>query len=294
MASPHNADRQTLFTRAASPTARLMLYGLLAIVLMAMDFRGQYVERIRNAASLLAVPVYKLIEMPFRFGGWMDEQITSRATLVRQNRQLSESLMAMQAQLQKLNESRAENQRLRDLLGAGQQSQEGFLYAELLSIDLDPFSHRVMISGGPERGIFVGQPVIDAYGVVGQVEAVLPGTARVRLISDANHALPVQIGRTGLRSIVYGSGDTQILVLPTLPFNADVQAGDLLFTSGLGDRFPAGYPVGEIMSVQRDPGQTFARAYARPTASLDRGREVLLLTGSTASESPVSAVDDDQ
>ena len=179
--------------------------------------------------------------------------------------------------MQELESLSYENERLRRLLGAASSLQVNYHFAELLRIDLDPFSHRVLINRGRNDGVLSGQAVIDSGGVMGQVESVLPGMAYVILISDPGHALPVQVARTGHRSIIYGSGDTSILRLSELPINIDLQPGDHLLTSGLGERFPAGYPVAEVMSVQREPGQTFAVAYARPLAALDRGREVLLL-----------------
>jgi rod shape-determining protein MreC len=163
-----------------------------------------------------------------------------------------------------------------------------------MRVDLDPFSHRVLINSGSKEGVFAGQPVIDSGGIVGQVETVLPGMSYVRLISDPSHALPVQIARTGQRCIIYGIGDTELLILRNLPFNIDLQPGDRIITSGLGERFPNGYPVAEVMSVERRPGQTFALGYARPLAALDRGREVLLLKlESTEPEETAVPADDE-
>ncbi len=142
-----------------------------------------------------------------------------------------------------------------------------------------------MINKGSLDDVVVGQAVVDAEGVMGQVEDVALHMARVRLISDPNHALPVQINRTGLRTIAFGTGETGALLLNSVPLEADIRAGDLVVTSGLGDRFPGGYPVAAVTNIRREEGQTFAEVIARPMASLDRGREVLLIIPQFTEES---------
>jgi len=151
-------------------------------------------------------------------------------------------------------------------------------------VDLDPFSHKIWIDRGVEHGVVVGQAVIDGLGVVGQVEDVHRHFSSVRLISDPDHALPVQINRTGLRTVAYGRGETSHMLMPNVPLQADVSPGDVIVTSGLGDRFPPGFPVGEVERVERDTGEAFATVYVRPYAALDRGREVLLIEPQTVIE----------
>ncbi len=286
---PDTAARegQRLFDNQVSPTARLVFYGLLAIVLMATDFKSDYVGKMRYAASLLAAPFYAALEWPFAMGKSLQKTARYHQTLLDENEQFRQQQLRIQGQLQEMDSIKLEIDRLRSLLGATSSLRVGFQFAELLRVDLDPFSHRVLINRGSEDGVFTGQPVIDSNGIVGQVETVLPGIAYVTLISDPSHALPIQVARTGQRSIIYGIGDTELLILPNLPFNIDLHPGDRIITSGLGERFPNGYPVAEIMSVDRRPGQTFAIGYARPLAALDRGREVLLLKlESTGAEQP--------
>ena len=167
-----------------------------------------------------------------------------------------------------------------------------FQFAELVSVDLDPFSHKVVVNRGALDGVHTGQAVIDGAGVMGQVENVHPHFSTIRLISDPNHALPVQINRTGLRTIAFGSGETGALKMPGVPRQADVREGDLVVTSGLGNRFPGGYPVAIISRINRQEGQTFVLVEATPLAALDRGREVLLIrTPDTAQEEPAGAED---
>jgi len=284
------------FFGAAGQTARLMLYGLLAVVLMAMDQRGHYVPRIRSLAEYLVEPVYHVIEWPVRAMRNLYGQFQSRRSLRHENEDLRELLLAQQGALQRLDTVLEENRRLRALIeGAEGQSFE-FQFAELVRVDLDPFSHKVMVDKGAEDGVQVGQAVIDGAGVMGQVEDVHPHFSEIRLISDPNHALPVQINRTGLRTVAFGSGETGLLNLPSVPRQADVREGDLVVTSGLGNRFPGGYPVAVVSAVDRREGLTFVQVQATPLAALDRGREVLLIRSpgpdpdAELAESPEAAI----
>lgn len=270
-------DVKTNFFGTGAQTARLMLYGLLAIVLMAVDQRGHYIPRLRATLAVVIEPLYHLVDWPVRAAESIAAHFGSKAELQERNEALRATLLAQEADLQRLDTITQENVRLRALLEGGESLVFRTQFAELVRVDLDPFSHRVMINKGTNDGVEVGQAVIDAEGVMGQIEDAGPHMATVRLISDPNHALPVQVNRTGLRSIALGTGETGTLVLNSVPLEADVREGDLIVTSGLGDRFPGGYPVASILSVNREEGQTFAEVIARPLASLDRGREVLLV-----------------
>ena len=255
-----------------------MLYGLLAMVLMAMDQRGHYVTRIHSAAGYLVEPVYHVVEWPVRATRNLFAQFQSRRSLRHENEKLRVLLLNPEGALQRLDTLTEENRRLRSLLEGAQSQEFEYHFAQLLRVDLDPFSHRVLIDQGSDDGVVRGQAVIDGAGVMGQVEEVHPHYSTVRLISDPNHALPVQINRTGLRTVAFGSGETGSLSLPAVPREADVREGDLLVTSGLGDRFPGGYPVARVISIDREEGLTFAQVMAAPMAALDRGREVLLIS----------------
>jgi len=272
--SPGTGSR---FFGAGAQTARLMLYGLLAVVLMAMDQRGNYIPRIRSAAGNLTEPVYHVIEWPIRATRNLFMQFQSRRSLRHENEDLREALLEQNAALQRLETLTEENRRLRSLFEGAEGQEFKYRFAELLRVDLDPFSHKVLIDRGSSDGVTRGQAVIDGAGVMGQVEEVHLHFSTVRLISDPNHALPVQINRTGLRSVAFGSGETGSLVLNSVPREADVREGDLIVTSGLGDRFPRGYPVARVTGINREEGLTFALINAKPLAALDRGREVLLI-----------------
>jgi rod shape-determining protein MreC len=258
-----------------------MVYILLSVVLMSMDQRGGYVPRIRNAMESVFEPVFHLAGWPSRAIRSVAEHTRARQDLIDQNRQLLEQLLKVGGSVQTQSALRQENQRLRSLLESTQGRAYEFRFAEMIRVDLDPFSHKVWIDRGSEQGVTEGQAVIDGRGIVGQVENVHRYASTVRLISDPDHALPVQINRTGLRTVAFGTGDTSHLLMPNVPLQADVGEGDMIVTSGLGDRFPPGFPAGEVARVERNSGDTFAIVYVRPYAALDRGREVLLIEAKT-------------
>ena len=254
-----------------------MIYGLLAIVLMAMDQRGHYVPRVRGMALYLFEPAYHVVEWPVRATRNLIGQFQSRRSLRHDNETLRQQLLSQRAALQRFEALVEENKRLQSLIDGAEGQNFEFQFAELVRVDLDPFSHKVVVNRGTRDDVQTGQAVIDGAGVMGQVEDVRLHFSTIRLISDPNHALPVQINRTGLRTVAFGSGETGMLKMPGVPRQADVREGDLVVTSGLGDRFPGGYPVARISRINRQEGQTFVQVEAMPLAALDRGREVLLI-----------------
>lgn len=266
-----------------------MLYGLLAVVLMAMDHRGKYVPRVRSVLENAVEPVYHVVEWPVRATRNLISQFQTRRSLRHENEDLRRQILRQQADLQRLDTLSEENRRLRALFEGAESLRFEYRFAELVRVDLDPFSHKVLIDRGSTDGVTVGQAVIDGAGVMGQVEDAHMHFSSVRLISDPNHALPVQINRTGLRTVAFGAGETGALNLPNVPREADVREGDLIVTSGLGDRFPGGYPVARVISVDREEGQTFAHVRAQPLAALDRGREVLLISTADEEAGPAEA-----
>lgn len=262
---------------AARGTARLMFYSLLAITLMALDYRGQYVERVRSVAAQLAEPLFWVVDLPFSGAARLAETFRERGESRRRIHELETELARLRARMGQVTDLEAENMRLRSLLDAARRSEQEFVAAELAAVDLDPFAHRIVVKRGRADGIAAGMPVIDSRGVIGQVDEVYSHMARVVLITDPDHALPVQILPNGERTIAYGSGSLDLLRLSDLPMNSPVRPGDLVVTSGIGGRFPAGLPVGQVESVQRPPGEPFASARVVPLAAMDRNRIVLLL-----------------
>ncbi|GAP66200.1 rod shape-determining protein MreC [Mizugakiibacter sediminis] len=266
-----------LFSDTAAGTLRLIGYLALAVVLMVVDQRGGWLARLRYAGALVVEPVYRLAALPAALVQDARLAFVERRDLTEENRRLREALLLAQARLNRLGAVADQNQRLRELLDVRHSLGMNVQLARLLDIDVDPYRHRIVLDAGAREGVKAGQVVIDAHGVMGQVVEVLPHTAVAMLITDPNHAIPVTVERTGLRTVAYGTGAIDRLKLPTIPLSAHVRVGDKLVTSGLGGRFPAGFPVGEIVQVAPDQAGMFAVAVARPAAALDRSGEVLLL-----------------
>jgi rod shape-determining protein MreC len=218
-----------------------------------------------------------LVDLPS--SGWasLRTNFAAREVLVAENESLKRDRLNSEFRLQRLAALEMENARLRELLDSQARVGSRALIAEILAADLDPYRQRFDLNRGLVDGVYVGQALIDAQGVVGQVVRVGPLTAEAVLITDADHALPVSVNRNGLRTIAVGTGDSGRLRLPYLTNNADVEVGDLLVSSGLGGVFPAGYPVGRIAEVRRRPDQAFSEVIAEPASALDRDREVLLV-----------------
>ncbi len=254
-----------------------MLLALLSLGLVVVDDRQDLLDPARQTLSTLLHPIRVVADLPERLSEFTTNALTSRRELVAENQRLQDRQRVYEARLQRLDALEIENIRLRSLLDSSYELERPVIIAELLGVDLDPFSHLIEIDKGLGAGLYVGQPVIDGRGVIGQVEHVAPLTATVRLISDPSHGLPVQVNRNGLRSVAFGTGRINTLSISSLPNNADIRTGDLLVTSGLGGQFPAGYPVGEVRMVTTDPGQPFSRIEVEPLGALDRVQEVLLI-----------------
>lgn len=266
-----------LFSPGTSSTLRLIAYLAVAIVLMVTDHRNEYLTRIRWGLSAAIEPMYRVAAWPSQVARKAGLALTDREELTQRNEQLSEQLLLAQARLNRLGVLRDENQRLQELLDVQRSLGLGVQLAKIVDVDTDPARHRILINAGARQNVQIGQAVLDARGVMGQVVEVLPNTSTVLLITDASHALPVTIERTGMRVIAHGSGALDKLELPNVPISADVKVGDRLITSGLGGHFPAGFPVGEIRSISNDASGMFAAADAKPSAALDRSGEVLIL-----------------
>lgn len=250
---------------------------MLAIGLMVTDHRYQYLDPLRSKLSVIVYPVHYLAGLPSSLARTVQDHLAQKEELLRHNESLYRDNQMLRARVQRFEALEAENTRLRGLLGASLKIGDRVLIAELIAVDLDPYRQQVMIDRGAASGVFVGQPVLDANAVMGQVTRADPLSATVLLITDASHELPVEINRNGLRTVAQGTGFVNRLELSHLPKNADVRVGDPVVTSGLGGHFPAGYPVAEIVEVRQESGKLFATVIAEPTAHLDRRREVLLI-----------------
>ncbi len=266
-----------LFAEGGAGTLRLVAYLALAIVLMVVDHRGQYLAAVRRAAGNITGPVYWLVSAPVRIVRGAHAVVSDRGQLADENAVLRQQLLLAQARLARLGTVQEQNARLRELLDAKGRLALKAQLAELIDVDLDPFRHRIVLDVGSADGVAQGQAVIDAHGVVGQLLEVQPDRSIAILITDAGHAIPVRVVRTGLRAIAYGTGELATLRLPHIPFSADIRQGDELVTSGLGGHFPAGLPVGVIRTLTPDDSATFVLALATPAAGMSRSGELLVL-----------------
>ncbi len=270
-------DSRPIIGRGPPLGATFLTLALVSIGLMVADVRYNQLERVRELLSSAAYPVQVAVDLPFRAWDWITGSFADRSRLRQQNLELTARLRLANLQLQRFAALEDENRRLRDMRENSAGVADRVLVASILNVDLDPFRHRVLVDKGAREGVFKGQAVLDAEGIFGQVAQVHAETAEVILISDAEHAIPVQSNRSGLRTIAVGTGDSERLSLPFVTVESDLKVGDLLLSTGIGGVFPRGYPVAEVTRVDRNAAATFAIVDGRPTARLDRNREVLLV-----------------
>jgi len=270
-------DTRPIIGRGPPLVATFVTLAIASVALMVADTRYDQLERLRTWLSAVAYPVQVAVDLPFRAWDWLTGSFADRSRLQQENLELTARLRLANLQLQRFAALEDENRRLRDMRESSAGVTERVLVATILNVDLDPFRHRVLVDKGAADGVFKGQAVLDAEGIFGQVSQVQAKTSEVILISDPAHAIPVQSNRSGLRTIAVGTGDSARMSLPFVTVESDLKPGDLLISSGIGGVFPRGYPVAEVTRVERTPAETFALVEARPTAELDRDREVLLV-----------------
>ncbi|MCW8830949.1 MAG: rod shape-determining protein MreC [Gammaproteobacteria bacterium] len=268
---------QTLFLQGPSVTLRTLVLVIASIGLMVLDHRGSQLEVVRNTLTYALYPLQYTIDLPIRLYYWGDETLSTHKTLLNEKRRLEDFQLLNKVRLQKLDILEKENRRLRKLLHATPKTGEKILIAEIINVDINPYRQLTVINKGSNDEVYISQPIIDAQGVIGQTIHVNANSSTAMLITDASHALPVQVDRTGLRAVAFGTGKIEHLDLRHIPHNADIRIGDTLITSGLGGRFPANYPVAVITHIERSPDEAFVSVDAEPLALLDRSREVLLV-----------------
>ncbi|MDO8272373.1 MAG: rod shape-determining protein MreC [Gammaproteobacteria bacterium] len=257
---------------------RVAAFVVLSVAVMFVDSRFDYLDRVRYSLGFLTAPVYWVADIPTRVSYWIDDVFVSHGDLIEENARLREELLFAQRELQLVAGLATENSRLRALQEASAAVSGNILTAEIINISSDPGSRRVLINRGEQHGVELGQALLDAHGLMGQVVEVLPFTSWVMLITDSRHGTPVQVNRSGERVIARGSrSEIPELELEYVPDTSDIVVGDLLVSSGLGQRFPKDYPVAQVTSVVHDRGQPFATIKARPLAQMDRTRHVMLL-----------------
>jgi len=281
-----SADTRPIIGRGPPLGARFFFLAVLSITVMVLDQRGGYLDTARLWMGATLHPLNAVVDAPYSLWDWLTGSFADRARLRDENAELSEALRLARTRLLRYESLIEENRRLRELRAASQGTGERTLIAEIVHVTVDAFRHRVRINKGADDGLYESQPVLDAFGVVGQVARLDKFTAQLILITDAEHATPVQINRNGIRTIAMGTGDVDNLSLPFITVESDIKPGDLLVSSGLDGIFPAGYPVASVTKVERDPADTFATVEAKPLAQLDRDREVLLLWPDSAERRP--------
>jgi rod shape-determining protein MreC len=256
---------------------RLLLLAALSIMILVVDHRENHLDAVRRAIGATVYPLHVVVDAPVAMWHWMQDSNESRNELRLENSRLNAERLLTHARLQRYAALEAENARLRGMLEARTRVTDEVRVAGIMSVSANPFRHVLVIDKGKNDGVYDGQAMVDANGVVGQVIETGIFSAQAVLISDPDHALPVEINRNGLRTIAVGTGEFDRLDLPFLPNSADVSVGDLLVTSGLGGAFPAGYPVAVVASVTRIPQEPFAAVSAEPAAKLNQVREIMLI-----------------
>lgn len=273
--------------RAPTNLTRLVLLTILSVLLIILDHQGQHLQRIRSTLALLAFPIQLVAALPMRVGTAVSDFFATEHTLKENLETLRTERLELLDRLQKFEVLEAENIRLRDMLGSAARVAKRAVAVELLEVSLEPFSRRIVIARGTHDDVHVGQPVIDAHGIMGQVTQVSAYRSYATLITDPGHAIPVMVNRNGLRTLVFGTGDQDTVRVPYLTASADIREGDLLISSGMGETFPPGYPVAAVTHIVNDPNEAFLEITAKPTARLNHGKQVLLIWQDPAAPAPM-------
>ena len=265
------------FRTGPSPQARLFFFSLLSIFLMIADLRFESLHKVRQAIGAMLYPLQKIALAPTSLYDQV-ETLIEDLRLTKEINYLRQQYFLFQQQLSRLQILEEENTHLRRLLSAAKQTEVKSIMAEILYIPRDPFRRRIILNRGSSDGIEAGQVVVDDLGVIGQITQIFPWSAEVTLITDKNHAVPIQVARNGLRSVISGIGSNNELELRYLPINADIQVNDLLVTSGIGGIYPPGLPVARIDKIEHDRSYNFSRITCIPIAGVERNRHVLILS----------------
>ncbi len=268
---------KTIFVQGPVPGFRLFLVIVLSATLIVLDTRFDKLATVRSGLGTSLAPVIWLGNAPDQFSDWVASVFAPRDDLQAENEAINARLLILERRALKYAALAAENNRLRELLNASGTLDDRVIVSAIVGVSPDPFSHEVIINKGDRDGVKVGQAILDAHGLMGQVQSTSSFTSRVLLISDSSHAVPVEVNRNGLRAILLGNGDSNSLELVHVPDTADIRAGDMLVSSGLGGRFPRGYPVAEVAVIEKVPGEQFMRIEATPRAQLSRSRMVLVV-----------------
>lgn len=272
----NNKNAQLFIKSGQNPIGFVLCLGL-SVVLMFSDYHYRYLNNVRSAFSLVVAPLQYAVDYPVRVVGWVQSLVSAKKALINENMQLRYQQTMLEAELQKLLAIQKENSQLKELLLTSSQADMRAMAAQILAVDTSNARQVVILNKGKRDGVYIGQPILDARGVMGQVVDVGPLTSTVLLISDSKSAVPVRNNRTGERAILIGTNSMDHLLLINLPKTASIHPGDILVTSGLGRRYPEGYPVGLVDQVSSVPGEDFVTVSVSPIALLNRTRLVLLI-----------------
>ncbi|MDO8351700.1 MAG: rod shape-determining protein MreC [Gallionella sp.] len=267
-----------VFNRGPSPGARLVFFAVLSLLLMFVDARFRYLESTRSALSVLVSPIQHLATLPGALWHQAGDFLVAQSRLLEANKVLHRQHERDSAQLVQSQSLLQENQQLRNLLAMQQRNQFSVQFAEIVYAEIDVFKRKVLINKGGSARIQAGQVVMDDKGIIGQVTRIYPWLSEVTLITEKNHAVPVQVLRSGLRSIAFGAGNTSQLSLRYMPISADIQKGDVLVTSGIDGLYPPGIPVAVVEKIERDPAYPFANIICSPLGGVDKHRHLLVLS----------------
>jgi len=281
-----SVDPPPFFHRGPSPLARLAFFALVSLALLFTDTRYRYLESVRHVVGAVIYPLQRLLQMPAEGVEFVAAYLASNRALSVENRELKDRLLVEAPTVQGYKSLEDENAKLRALLTVEGRFSGAALPAEVLYSGRDPFTQKLFVDKGEAAGVAPGQAVIDQAGVIGQVTRVYPSIAEVTLVTDKDHAVPVKVERSGVRSVMYGAGSGRLPELRFLSPNAEIQAGDRLVTSGIDGTYPPGLAVAEVVSVERETGQIFARVVCRPLAGVDKSPQVLILGAAAASMTP--------
>jgi rod shape-determining protein MreC len=279
-----SVDPPPFFHRGPSPVTRLAFFGLISLALLFADTRYRYLENLRQVMAIVLYPVQRAVQLPGDALAYVGEYFASQRTLAGDNAALREQLLAQAPALQSRPLLEEENAQLRSLLKMEGRLATPAIAAQVLYSGRDPFSQKLFVDKGEAAGVQTGQAVIDVLGVVGQVTRVFPYMAEVTLVTDKDHAVPVKVERTGVRSVMYGAGTARLPELRFMSPNAEIQPGDRLVTSGIDGTYPAGLAVAQVASVERETGQIFARVTCKPIAGVERSTQVLILGHASAAQ----------
>src|SRR5438067_11750006 len=274
------------FKRGPAPLVRLFFFASLSLALLVIDARFRYVDGLRSWLALAAYPLQRAATWPIDLAMSVSGYFSTQATLIQENAQLREQVLANAQDAQRYHALQAEASELRRMIGAAEKLPVQAMPAEVLYLGRDPYSHKLFIDRGSVQDVRAGSPVSDDTGVIGQVTRVHPLLSEVTLLTNPDQAIPVQVVRNGLRAVAFGGGASGMLELRYMPANAEIQNGDRLVTSGIDGTYPAGLPVATVVRVERDAEHSFARVVCKPAAGIERGRYVLILTNEAAARPP--------